>query len=133
MQDCILWEGAVNSGGYPVTWYKGAIAYAHRIVAGAEPGEVVLHTCDHPLCVNPDHLKIGTHADNSADMVAKNRQAKGEQCGNSKLTELQVRNIKVLKGVMSSRKVANAFGISATNVKDIWNKKIWRHIEDPEI
>ena len=128
MGDCILWKKALNSGGYPVTWKNGKTVYAHREIAQAKPDEVVLHSCDNPSCVNPEHLSIGTDADNSADMVAKNRQAKGMDCGNSKLTEDDVRLIRFLKSCMSSRQVADRYNISKTNVLDIWNNKIWRHI-----
>jgi hypothetical protein len=126
--DCIIWNKAVNSLGYPVTWADNKIAYVHRVLMGAKPGDVVMHTCDNPRCVNPDHLKIGTHKENSADMVHKNRQAKGEKAGNSKLTEDMVLRIRHLEGGFSSRAVAAMFNISKTNVLDIWKRKIWRHI-----
>lgn len=129
MTSCVNWLGAVNSEGYPVTWLNGKATYAHRAVMGAQKGEVVLHLCDNKKCVNPDHLKVGTHKENSEDMVTKNRQAKGEACGNSKLTEKEVASIREMQGDLSSRKVAWIFGISKTNVLDIWNNKIWRHLE----
>lgn len=126
MSDCVLWKGAVNSSGYPVTWFNGKIAYAHRVVIGASKGEVVMHTCDNPKCVNPKHLKVGTHAENSADMVSKGRQAKGEQCAASKFSKDTIASVRNLKGVMSSRKVGKLFGMSKTNVLDVWNNKIWK-------
>lgn len=126
--DCIIWEGAKNSGGYPVTWFNGKCCYEHRRLLNALPHQVVLHKCDTPSCVNPKHLKLGTHAENSADMVLKKRQAVGEECGSSKLNTEQVLYIRSLKGQLSSRKVAAMFNISKTNVLDIWNKKIWEHI-----
>lgn len=86
-----------------------------------------MHICDNKACVNPAHLKIGTHADNSKDMVMKGRQASGERCGNRKLTEETVRSIRLLKGERSSREVAKEYNISKTNVLDIWNYKIWRN------
>ncbi len=90
MTECIKWTGALNSEGYPVTWHNNKIAYTHRIIANAPKGKVVLHKCDNKWCINPEHLSIGTHKDNSEDMVVKNRQAKGEQTGNSKLKEKDV-------------------------------------------
>lgn len=125
---CILWNKAVNSGGYPITWNNNRIQYKHREIMDAKKGEVVLHRCDNPSCVNPEHLYIGSHQDNSNDMVAKNRQAKGEDCGNSKLTTDLVFNIRTYQGKLSSRKVAVLFNISKTNVLDIWKRKIWKHV-----
>lgn len=126
MSDCIIWKGALNSGGYPITWFNGKIAYAHRVVVGANKGEVVMHTCDNPKCVNPEHLKVGTHAENSADMVRKGRQAKGERCAASKFSKDTIDSIRNLRGVLSSRKVGNLFGMSKTNVLDVWNNRIWK-------
>lgn len=125
---CIEWKGAINSSGYGVMWKNGKTVYAHRVIINAQDHEVVLHTCDNKKCVNPYHLKIGTHAENSQDMVNKNRQAKGEQCGNSKLTEETIYDIRKLEGSLSSRKVAELFAISKTNVLDIWRRRIWKHL-----
>lgn len=125
---CLLWDGATNNLGYGVCWCNGKQEYAHRLAAGAKPGEVVIHTCDTPNCINPAHLRIGTHAENSADMVAKGRQARGERCGNVKLTAHEVRAIRALKSAATSRSVAGMFNVSKTNVLDIWSRRTWRHI-----
>ena len=128
MNDCILWDGAVNSSGYPVTWKHGKSVYVHRWVVGARTGDVVMHICDNKQCINPKHLRIGTHKQNSEDMVKKDRQAKGEDAGNSKLSKESVLEIRNYKGSLSSRKVAQLYNISKTNVLDIWNGRIWRHV-----
>ena len=126
MTPCILWTKAKNSGGYPVTWHNGKIQYAHRLIMNAKPGELVMHTCDNPSCVNPEHLRLGTYDENSKDMVAKKRQAVGEQCGNSKLQEHEVRLIR--DSQLPSRLLARMYHISKTNVLDIKRRKIWRHL-----
>ena len=126
MSDCIIWKHSINSSGYAVKWFESGMVYVHRWIMGAQPGQVVMHICDNKACINPNHLRIGTHADNSQDMVHKNRQAKGEQCGNAKLTEKQVLEIRNL--TLPSRHIAKMYGISKTNVLDIKNKKIWRHV-----
>jgi HNH endonuclease len=126
--DCVEWTKAKNSGGYGITWHEGKIAYAHRVVVNAAPGTIVRHTCDNPSCVNPEHLLVGTAADNSEDMVAKDRQAKGSHCGNSKLVESDILEIRKYEGILSSRKTASMFNISHSNVLDIWKRKIWRHV-----
>lgn len=125
---CVLWQGAKNKAGYGVTWFKNKWEYAHRAVANARKGDVVRHICDNPSCVNPDHLQIGTHKDNSQDMVNKNRQVKGSKSHLAKLNEDTVRQIKLCNGLMSSRKCAGRFNISKTNVLDIWHNRIWKHV-----
>lgn len=125
---CQMWTGAKNKAGYGVSWHNNHWAYAHRVAANALPKEVVRHICDNPGCVNPDHLITGTHQDNSQDMVNKGRQARGEQSPRAKLTEDIVLLIRSLQNHMSSRQTAGRFGITKTNVLDIWNRKIWKHI-----
>lgn len=71
---------------------------AHRVSYELHKGKIpkgkcVCHTCDHPWCIEPDHLFDGTCADNSADCVSKGRQLKGTEIGIAKLTEAQVLDI----------------------------------------
>jgi hypothetical protein len=76
---CWIWTGGLCSHGYGQFWSVGARYRANRFVLFLERGvrpprdQVVRHTCDNPPCVNPDHLIIGTHADNAADMVERGR------------------------------------------------------------
>lgn len=82
---CWIWLGATwrSRGGIRGRFFSsGAWKLAHRsayeILVGAIPaGLLVCHRCDTPLCVNPDHLWLGTHNDNMADMAAKGRRATG--------------------------------------------------------
>lgn len=126
---CILWPKAKNKAGYGITWSNNKWAYAHRAAVNAKPGEVVRHICDNPSCVNPEHLKIGTHKENSEDMVAKRRHRFGESCPLTKLNGHDVLAIRALQfSDRSSREVAKMFNISKTNVLDIWNRKIWKYL-----
>lgn len=127
-ESCIEWTKAKNAAGYGITWHNNKWAYAHRVVAGATIGEVVMHVCDNPSCVNPAHLVKGTAKENSQDMVNKGRQVKGSSSHLAKLDEDTVRLIKYCKNHMSSRQCAGRFNISKTNVLDIWRGKIWKHV-----
>lgn len=96
---CWIWTGAVASSGYGLCFNGEKTASAHRVsyetfVGKIPEGMIVGHTCDNPLCVNPDHLWLATHKMNSSDMVNKKRSARGEKCGKSKLTEEQVKFIR---------------------------------------
>jgi hypothetical protein len=73
-----LWTGNLNALGYGRIWTYGHLEYAHHVSweihRGAIPDELkVLHRCDQPHCVNPNHLFLGTQADNMEDMRRKGR------------------------------------------------------------
>jgi len=79
---CWLWTACKGRGGYGIFCYEGRGQVAHRVAwvltFGALPdGMWLCHRCDVPACVNPAHLFLGTAQDNSNDMVAKGRSAKG--------------------------------------------------------
>ncbi len=90
---CWLWTRPPGTNGYGQFWAHGknvsAHTFAYRIQCGDPGDRFVLHTCDNRLCVKKDHLFLGTQADNIADKVAKNRQARGEKHGMSKLSDAQ--------------------------------------------
>ena len=77
MSGCWLWIGAVKASGYGVMHYAGRTQRAHRVSYELFVGPIgsswVLHRCDNPACVNPDHLFLGDAVDNARDMVAKGR------------------------------------------------------------
>jgi hypothetical protein len=73
-------------------------------------GFCVLHKCDIPACVNPDHLFLGTKADNTADMIKKGRMKTGKQLPHTKLSDADIEFIRSATG--SQSKIAKQFGIS---------------------
>jgi wobble nucleotide-excising tRNase len=92
-----------------------------------DAGLSVLHRCDDRRCINPDHLFLGTLDDNMADMVKKNRQAKGESNGQVKLERARVREIRMMAG--SNRALAKKYGVSSALISLIKNGKRWGWLE----
>jgi DNA-binding CsgD family transcriptional regulator len=91
----------------------------------------VCHSCDNGLCVNPEHLFLGTHAENMLDRDTKNRQAKGSGVGVSKLTESQVEEIRDLlaEGKLTTRQIADKFGVFSSTISMINKGERWNHVE----
>jgi len=125
----------VDKDGYGACRYVGEPTLkAHQLsfkeLVGPIPeGLGVCHTCDNPPCVRPDHLFLGTQADNLADMRAKGRQVRGEQHGRRKLNESEVLNVRLLKQQhVPQRQIASIYNISETAVSNIINNKRWKHI-----
>ncbi len=80
---CHLWTGTKDRDGYPLVKWQGKTHRALRLLWALDRGPVpdglqMLHSCDRPSCVNPEHISVGTNKENRADCVAKGRQATGE-------------------------------------------------------
>ena len=95
-------------------------------------GQCVLHACDTPRCINPDHLFLGSHADNMADRAAKGRNAdqRGEKGPGAYLTEEQVLEIRSLWATRcyTLREIGEICGTSKENVNNIVCRYTWKHI-----
>ena len=134
---CWLWKGSrghmghgqimcdrnVHNRRFLVSTHRAMWEYANGPIPD---GLCVLHRCDVPNCVRPDHLFIGTKSDNSADMVSKGRQKKGDELPQSKLTESDVRAIR--SSVLPQNAIAKQFGISQPAVCAIRTRKAWKHV-----
>ncbi len=94
----------------------------------------VLHRCDNPGCVNPDHLFLGSHADNMADMKSKGRLVnfRGKQHGMAKLTEAVVVRIRerVASGEAQNA-IATEFRMTPTAISSIVRGRTWAHAGGP--
>lgn len=132
---CWEWQGSKSDTGYGC-FYDGRAYHAHRYAwiqaNGPIPaGLLVLHMCDNRACVNPDHLLLGTHEDNSRDMVEKGRQrgprtTAGEAHGEAKLTEDAVREIR--SSTLTGRALAARFGVDESTVSLVRRGKSWTHV-----
>lgn len=89
-------------------------------------GKVVRHTCDNPACINPEHLILGTQADNIADRQAKGRQAKGESHASNKLKEADVLAIRAARANIKA--LATQYGVTPQTIGAILNRVTWKHI-----
>lgn len=90
-------------------------------------GMLVLHECDNPSCVNPGHLKLGTYADNTSDMMNRGRCPNlGSGCHLAKLTENDVREIRArIENGESQRPIARDYGIHQGTVSKIARGQTW--------
>lgn len=91
------------------------------------PSLHVLHKCDNPLCVNPDHLFLGTRQDNMDDMKSKGRSASRERHGMHKLTEFAVKEIR--RSSLSNRKLAEIYGVTSSTISTVKSGHTWKGVE----
>jgi hypothetical protein len=137
---CWLCAASPDSHGYPqftVGSRKNQINIrAHRLswrihFGPIPPGLCVLHHCDVRPCVRPNHLFLGTNADNTADMIAKGRERiRGDDSGKAKLTTLDIKRIFALHAAGHKQAdIACEFGVSRPQISRIVNRKRWQHLE----
>jgi len=129
---CWEWTAHKNIWGYGQIRVGEKQMAAHRISYEMHCGPIpldifVLHRCDNPGCVNPDHLFLGTHEDNMADRRAKERQAHGTSHPNTKLTETDVRAIRSASGV-PQKQLAEQFGVQQAAISKIRLRKTWEKV-----
>jgi hypothetical protein len=115
----------MRRGGNPIRIARWILIRRHGYIP---TGMVSRHTCDNTWCIRPDHIIIGTQSDNIRDRVERCRSAdqRGENGSNSKLTSLQVLEIREATGV--AREIATKFGTSIGNVYQIRHGTRWKHI-----
>lgn len=123
-----------NRLGYPHIWRNSKqqrmSRYLYTIYYGPIlDGNFILHSCDTPSCINPEHLSQGTPKENTQDMIAKGRKPVGSSLRHSKLTEEDV--LAILKDPRTSPHVAKDFGVEKSTIKKIRQGKIWAHVFQP--
>src|SRR5215510_4419963 len=136
---CWLWIGAKTPGKWPYGMYRydGKAMQAHRVAwilthGPILPGFLVLHRCDNPPCVHPDHLFLGTLSDNMRDAWQKNRgvipRHRGEEHAMAKLTWQDVRTIRALRddAGMTLATLGAQFHVDQSTIGKIVNHKLWK-------
>jgi len=115
---CLEWTAGKDANGYGRIWYKGKNRTAHTVSYERWIGEIpvgmhVLHQCDNPSCIYPEHLVLGTHNDNMQHKVIRNR-VKGERNPNAKFTDEQREIAK--KSTGSPKELSEKLGMSAAYI-----------------
>lgn len=132
---CWQWKASKTPGGYGFfnvsrTIKKTAHRYSYEVYVGEIPdGLFLLHICDNRSCVNPDHLRPGTHQENMADMKAKGRTAMTARM-NSKLNQRLANEIRDLMALapMTAKEIASAYGIHKSITYQIASGKSWKEV-----
>lgn len=130
---CWIWMDDKDPFGYGRFGLNYKRHQAHRfawqLVKGVEPAQFLLHTCpggDNPACVNPNHLREGTQAENMQDKVDRGRTHRGEKNHAAKLTEQQVQIIKeLLRQRVTQNKIAARFAVSQGAISEIKRGRNW--------
>lgn len=133
---CWLWDGATYHDGYGAFgltphMMRRAHRMAWELTHGPIPaGLVVCHRCDVRLCCRPDHLFLGTVKENQQDMATKGRSTKGEKNRAAKLTDAQVRALRLeyAQGGITMYRLAKNHGLNNQHVWKIVRRLLWRNL-----
>lgn len=139
---CWLWQGKSRTSSGHGRMYVGSMVDGTRRAVGPHrlmweemfgsipDGLCVLHECDVPRCVNPEHLFLGTQLDNMADRDAKGRQARGERQGLAKLTAEKVKTMRYayFKYDIPITDMARRHGVTYQAVRAVILGHTWKHV-----
>ena len=131
---CWNWTGKLNAYGYPVARRHNHIGghrvsyYLHK--SSPPAGVCVCHSCDNRSCVNPDHLFLGSNADNVRDRHNKGRTCSGENRPQARLTEQDVIDIRsrYIPRKVTLQQLANEYGVNNSHIWHIVNGTHWKGV-----
>ena len=131
---CWEWQGTIEKGGYGVLqiekkqWRAHRYAYVRRY--GAVPDDMLIcHSCNNKLCVNTEHLYVGTHSDNMSDVI-RHGNVKGVGNGRAKLTDADVQEIRrqYATGTISQVELGRRYNVAQGHISEIVLGKQWTHV-----
>jgi len=133
--DCWKWTSTLNNNGYGRFWDSERECWqlSHRLAYEVLKGEIpdglqVRHLCHNRLCCNPAHLDVGTARENSEDSAKAGRLVCGSRSPRAKLDEEAVIRIRQNADGLTTRQLAEAFGVSVGTISNVRNGVIWRHV-----
>lgn len=135
---CIIYPRYKDRDGYGSLHIEGNYIKAHRLAFAiykkfrslTQIKQHVLHKCDTPSCVNPEHLFEGSNMENMEDKCAKGRQLKGKQINTNKLTNEQIKEIRLnyKNKKLTQVQMAKIYGVAQAHISCIVLRKTWKHI-----
>lgn len=140
VNDCYICSShKTRSRGYVQISVDGKLVPGHRYVYEIIHGDiskelVVRHKCDNRECINPDHLEVGSHKDNSMDMVGRRRCLEMGDHQNTHLTEQDVLDIYSYKDTVRgsrefiAKKLAEKFLVSRRTIFNVWRRETWNNL-----
>ena len=131
--DCLKWPYNINNAGYGCVSYGRKTQLASRVmcllVYGDPPskGYDAAHSCGKGRdgCVNPNHLRWATRKENCSDRIIHGTANRGEKQGHNVLSEVSVKEIKLMKGQKTQQQIADIYGVSRMTINDILNYRTW--------
>lgn len=133
---CMEWTGSKFPNGYGQIKIKGKMMGAHRfswkLINSHIPEKMcICHICDNKICVNIEHLFLGTVKDNCLDKVSKKRSVFGERNGRCVIKESDIQKIrKELSKGIDQRDIAKKYGVAQTTISAIKLKKSWKYLKE---
>ena len=123
--ECWEWMAHKDKRGYGRYAFQRSIRAAHRVAyelcKGTIPsGKIVMHSCDNPPCVNPKHLKVGTHSDNSRDMLRKHRSNR-QKISNQDAEVIRHTHARFI------RLLARKYRLTTTSIHYIIRRQAWKN------